>query len=453
MPTVSINTQFPGYELLGELGRGNARVVKARHEATGDLVAIKQFALNTHPDTLRRFQQESEIMTEINHPNVVKVREVHLDATMPYVVMEFVEGGDLRGLLKDKGSLDVPATIRLGLQIAEAFRAIHSRGIIHRDIKPENILYRRLISGELHFLLTDFGIAKILEDETSRTRTGQSLLTYEYAAPEQFDDPRNVDVAADYYALGAVLYECLAGHVPFALGEGAGLATFMRQVLTATPPPLALPENRYLPPTLDNLVQKLLAKKGEERVRNVDELELMLEQAKVEGLKAARMPLSPESAALPPLAPDRPATLAGPVYAAGPTPPTPYEAPRTDDLYEPEDSGLSSDRKMNLQIILTAVAVVLLLITLTMLMLNRNNGSDSDKEETQVPNEQILSPDSVYTRPAEESSYTGGDTTATHDTIFLPAEVNKQATPVEVKKDSTVSPTDSAATAKPDSTR
>ena len=92
MPTVSVNTHFPGYEIIGEIGRSNARVLKARHLASGELVAIKHFALNTDAETLRRFRLESELMTNIRHPNVVSVREVALDLAMPFIVMEWVEG-------------------------------------------------------------------------------------------------------------------------------------------------------------------------------------------------------------------------------------------------------------------------------------------------------------------------------------------------------------------------
>lgn len=294
MPTVSFNTHFPDYEILGELGRGNARVLKARHLSSGNLVAIKQFAFNTDAETLRRFQQESEIMTAVDNPNVVKVREIHLDAPMPYLVMEFVEGGDLRGLLKQASdhNLAVPDSIRLGLQMAQAFRAIHPKNIVHRDIKPENILYRRLVSGELHFLLTDFGIAKIRAEQSTRTVTGQSLLTYEYAAPEQFDDPRQVGIATDYYSLGVVLYECLTGRVPFPMQEGSGLAAFMKQVLTATPPAPTLAGGGTLPPSLATLLRRMLDKNSRTRLQDAGELELLLEQAKVEWLKATHAPPS-----------------------------------------------------------------------------------------------------------------------------------------------------------------
>lgn len=287
MPTVSFNVNFPDYEVISELGRGNARVLKARHRPTGNLVAIKQFALNTDSDTLRRFTRESEIMTSIEHPNVVRVRDMQLDAAMPYMVMDFVEGGDVRSLLKTEGHLPLSMVIRLGLQMAEAFKAIHERGIVHRDIKPENILYRRLVSGELHFLLTDFGIAKLTANDSTRTRTGQSLMTYEYAAPEQFDDPRQVNVASDYYGLGVVLYEAMTGQVPFVLHNDAGLATFMKQVLTAQPETPQLAYSQFLPPSFAEVLRQMLLKDPGQRLQSPHVLELLLEQAKVELLQAA----------------------------------------------------------------------------------------------------------------------------------------------------------------------
>lgn len=336
MPTVSFNTHLPDYEILSELGRGNTRVLKARHIASGEIVAIKQYAFKTDADTLRRFERESQIMTQIDHPNIVRIREVQLSASMPYVVMDYVEGGDLRSLLREKNHLDVPTTIRLGVQLAGAFRAMHAMQVVHRDIKPENILYRRLVSGELHILLSDFGIAKFWTDDSIRTLTGQSLMTYEYAAPEQFDNPRQVTEAADYYALGAVLYECLTGHVPFVLQNETGLAQFMQQVLTAPLPPMTLSNGEPLPPSLETLLRGLLTRDPQQRLQNADELELLLEQSRVEYLQASRGQKQPVQKAQP----TNKSTLAGPTAAAAAPvlAPTPTEP---EDILVEETSGNS----------------------------------------------------------------------------------------------------------------
>lgn len=290
MSTIRFDTRFPGYEVLSELGRSNARILKARHLATGDLVAIKHFALNTDAETLRRFERESAIMTSIAHPNIVKVREVQLEAELPYIVMELIEGGSLKQLIDSQGAQDVSTVSRLGLQMASAFKAIHPQGIVHRDIKPENILYRPLPSGELHFLLTDFGVARL--HEQSNTLTGQSLMTYEYASPEQFNDPRNVGIATDYYSLGVVLYECLHGSVPFALDDHSGIVTFMNKVLTEAPPALTISSSDQTLSPFTDLLRGLLQKKATERLSDPDELTWLLKQAELADLQTNRTSFS-----------------------------------------------------------------------------------------------------------------------------------------------------------------
>lgn len=316
MPTVSFNTHFPGYDVLGEISRSNARVLKARHVATGDIVAIKHFSLNTDADTLRRFERESAIMTQIDHPSIVKVREVRLDADLPFIVMDYVQGGSVRNLIAEQGSLPVELSIRLGLQMVSAFRLIHAQGIVHRDVKPENILFHRLASGELHFLLTDFGVARLHEQPV--TMTGQSLMTYEYAAPEQFDNPRQVDETADYYALGVVLYECLTGSVPFPMRGETGMVTFMNAVMHNPPPPTNLP----LPNSLETLLEQLLRKQPTERLHNPDAVKLFLKQAEVEQLHR-------ETGQIPMPVPPRTETFRTPDFVAAdrpavvPTPPPP----------------------------------------------------------------------------------------------------------------------------------
>ena len=275
MPTISFNQYFPGYEILGEIGRANARVLKARHLLTGDLVAIKHFSFNTDAETLRRFQQESTIMTTIQHPNVVKVRDVHFDAELPYIVMELVEGGDVRSLLKKSDFLDVPTVIRLGLQMADALKPIHDKDVVHRDIKPDNIMYRVLQSGELHFLLTDFGIAKLRNVE-SMTITGQAPMTPEYASPEQFNDLENATEATDFYSLGVVLYECLTGNVPFPLGS-KGIGALSRRIEEEMPPPVVI--DGFFPASLQKIVHSLLQKKPTERLTNSTTLKRGLKKA------------------------------------------------------------------------------------------------------------------------------------------------------------------------------
>ncbi|GAB3540592.1 serine/threonine-protein kinase [Spirosoma fluminis] len=414
MPTVSVNTHFPGYEILGELGRSNARVLKARHIATGDLVAIKHFVLGTDPETLRRFQQESTIMTNIHHPNVVGVREVQVDMPLPFIVMEWVEGGDLRSLLK-RGPLDVSAVIRLGQQMAAAFSAIHPQGIIHRDIKPENILYRPLPSGELHFLLTDFGVARLREQ--SKTLTGQSLLTYEYASPEQFENPRGSTGATDYYSLGVVLYECLTGHLPFSMTESEGIATFVKQVLHTPSPAVLLPAGHYLPPSLNEIVNWTLIKNSAERLSDADELTLLLGQATVEQLQANR---SIDQAA--PVRP-RPQTVAAPEVAN-----------QFGDTYAPEYEEPAE--RSNGWIIAFAVIAVLAIVGLAIFYVNQQKGASSPSiADTTAVDDPMVSGDTAVDSPA------GGIDFSEQQTPSDSTEVNTEpSTPPSVFSDTTTVP-------------
>lgn len=284
MATSIFKEYFKGYEILGELGRGNARVLKARSIHTNELVAIKHFAFNTEPDTLRRFQRESEIMKSIQHDNIVKIIEVHLDAELPYIVMQLVEGGDLRSLLKTYGTLDVPTVIRLAHQMTEAMDAIHTKAIVHRDVKPENIMYHRLPNGELQFLLTDFGIAKLREQSDAITATGASMLTYEYASPEQFNQSRNVSTPTDYYSLGVVLYECITGNVPFEYEQG-DLLFHINRVISAPIPVPRLPDGRPLPPSLQELLEGLLTKQCLVRISTSVSIHKLLKRAMQEELQ------------------------------------------------------------------------------------------------------------------------------------------------------------------------
>lgn len=286
MATSIFKEYFKGYEILGELGRGNARVLKAKSVRTGELVAIKHFAFNSEPDAIRRFQRESEIMKSIQHENIVKIIEVHLDAELPYIVMQLVEGGDLRSMLRTRTTLDISTVIRLAYHMTEALDAIHKKAVVHRDIKPENIMYQRLPNGEIHFLLTDFGIAKLREQTDGLTATGASMLTYDYASPEQFNQSKTVSTPTDYYSLGVVLYECLTGNVPFEF-EQDDLLLHINRVISCPVPAPRMPSGHPMPPSLLYLLQGLLAKNNNTRISDPEEVRRLLGHAELEDMQAA----------------------------------------------------------------------------------------------------------------------------------------------------------------------
>ncbi|MEO5998805.1 MAG: serine/threonine-protein kinase [Chitinophagaceae bacterium] len=291
MATSIFKEYFKGYEILGELGRGNARVLKARSLETGGLVAIKHFAFNTDADTLRRFQRESEIMKSIEHHYIVKILDVHLDAELPYIVMQLIEGGDLRSLLKTYQTLDIATVITLAHQMTEALSIIHAKSIVHRDVKPENIMYRRLATGEIQFLLTDFGIARLREQADSITITGSSMLTYEYASPEQFSQSKMVAAATDYYSLGIVIYECLTGTVPFEY-ERDDLLMHINRVISAPLPVPLMPGGHRPPKGMLLLLEGLLRKQPSKRLSDPVTVYQFLQMAATDASVAANT-LSP----------------------------------------------------------------------------------------------------------------------------------------------------------------
>jgi tetratricopeptide (TPR) repeat protein len=230
----------PGYEILGELGRGGMGVVyKARHIRLNRLVALKMILAGPHagPDELARFRREAEAAASMQHPNIVQIHEVGEVDGRPYLSLEFIEGGSLAAVL-DGTPQPARPTARLIETLARAMHAAHLRGIVHRDLKPANILLQRsetrsqgseapadspsqsdlsLLAPDLCPKITDFGLAKRVEgDATGPTRSGAILGTPSYMAPEQAaGNGRGTGPATDVYALGAILYELLTGRPPF----------------------------------------------------------------------------------------------------------------------------------------------------------------------------------------------------------------------------------------------
>jgi serine/threonine-protein kinase len=202
--------------------------------------------------------------------------------------MQLVEGGDLRSLLKSFGTLDIPTVITLAHHMTEALDAIHSKAVVHRDVKPENIMYRRHDTGEIQFLLTDFGIARLREESDNITVTGASMLTYDYASPEQFNQSKTVSTPTDYYSLGIVLYECLTGAVPFEF-EQDDLLMHINRVISSPLPDPVMPNGRSLTPSLLQLLEGLLRKQSTQRLSDPMGVRHLLKMTAIEDLQGVRV--------------------------------------------------------------------------------------------------------------------------------------------------------------------
>jgi len=209
--------EFGDYALLEEIGRGGQGVVyRARQKSLNRTVALKVIGLGQWSTTphLRRFRHEAEAAARLEHPQIVPIYEIGERDGSCYFSMKFVEGGQLDQLIK-REPMPIRPAAELLVKIARTVHFAHERGILHRDIKPGNILLDK--NGEPH--LTDFGLARLIEQESTVTNSFDVLGTPSYMAPEQAAGRvKELTAAADVYALGAVFYQLLTGHPPFAGG-------------------------------------------------------------------------------------------------------------------------------------------------------------------------------------------------------------------------------------------
>jgi serine/threonine protein kinase len=288
----------PGYDLLGELGRGGMGIVyKARQLALQRTVAVKMALTRTHvsPKDLVRFRAEAEVIARLQHPNIVQIYDVGEVAGRPYFVLEFVAGGSLDQHLRGRPHSVRPAA-QLVETLARAVHAAHAGGVVHRDLKPANILLapsthglaigpentekaeaRSTEGGVLIAVpkITDFGVAKCADGDgeslglRSATATGEVLGTPNYMAPEQAMVPRQpVGPAADVYALGAILYELLTGRPPF---RGESPLDTVLQVLHNDPVSVTCLQPN-VPRDLETICLKCLQKEPHKRYGSALEL-------------------------------------------------------------------------------------------------------------------------------------------------------------------------------------
>jgi hypothetical protein len=222
----------PGYEIAAELGRGGMGVVyQARQVALNRPVALKMILAGDYAGEHHRarFRTEAEAVARLRHPNIVQIYEVGAHDGKPYFSLEFCEGGNLE---KRLGGTPLPPREAAGLVevLARAMAAAHQKGIIHRDLKPANVL----LADDGTLKVTDFGLAKKV-GEAGQTASGAIMGTPSYMAPEQAGGKsKEVGPAADVYALGAILYECLTGRPPF---KAATAMDTLLQVLSEEPVP------------------------------------------------------------------------------------------------------------------------------------------------------------------------------------------------------------------------
>ncbi len=230
MSSVSVGGQIGNYVIEAELGRGGMGIVYAAHDqALRRTVALKILAPQLLNDTAARtrFQREIKHAVSIEHPHVVPIYNAGYEDGHFYLAMRYVRGPDLSRLVREHGPLIEARALRLVGQVASALWAVHEEGIVHRDVKPQNVLVWGAGAVDEHAFLTDFGIARALDEVLHLTRTG-ALGTRGYMAPELLDGVQP-SPACDQYSLSVLAFELLTGELPF--GDGGAGGTPSRQEL------------------------------------------------------------------------------------------------------------------------------------------------------------------------------------------------------------------------------
>jgi predicted ATPase len=262
---LQMGSQIAGYRILGILGEGGMGIVyDAEHVLLGRKAALKTLLreLSGNEDFKQRFIRESQAVANIDHPNIIPIYDAGDSNGTAYIAMRFVSGTDLAQAIDRRGALPPEEALSILDQAGAALDAAHARNVVHRDIKPANIL---LEGDGRRVYLTDFGIAKGM-GERGRTQEGYFLGTIDYAAPEQLEG-KDLTSAADIYAFGGVLFECLTGHRPY---EGSDVSIVRAHVLD--PPPQATAHRPDLPAAIDEVIARAMAKEPGERYADCREL-------------------------------------------------------------------------------------------------------------------------------------------------------------------------------------
>jgi hypothetical protein len=266
--SLSAGTILAGHRIEGIIGQGGMGIVyRATQLALNRTVALKvilpDFAQNE--EFRKRFETESQLAAEIDHPHVIPVYHAGEEDEVLFVTMRYVKGTDLKALIADRGPLDLSLVVAVVNGVGAALDAAHSHDLVHRDVKPGNILI--VLSASPHPYLTDFGLTKRTKAVTGLTRTGEWVGTLDYVAPEQIDS-EHVDGRADVYALGCVVYEALTGQVPFP----GGAQTAKLWAHMSRQPPLVTDRRPDVPRVLDRIVRRAMAKRPEDRYQTAGEL-------------------------------------------------------------------------------------------------------------------------------------------------------------------------------------
>lgn len=261
------------YRLTRKLGEGGMGSVWAAHdEKLRRDVAIKLVTerISDSAKALGRFEREAMSIARLRSPYITQIYDYGVEEGSPYIIMELLEGEDLKELLARDQRLTMDQTARVVVQVAKALHAAHAEGIVHRDLKPANV-FIATEHGEQVCKVFDFGVAKALNDladDNDTTAEGVLLGTPRYMSPEQAHGAKRVDHRTDLWSLGVIAYLCLTGRLPFI---AAGTGHVLVKICTEEPPPPSSVHGA-LPPEVDAFMMQALAKEPEERFQSAREM-------------------------------------------------------------------------------------------------------------------------------------------------------------------------------------
>lgn len=298
--------QLGDYKLLRAVAKGGmGEVFEATQLRLGRSVALKVLNKQLAADAqfLNRFEREAKSAAALNHPNIVHVYDFAHEDGQAYLVMEFIEGQDLAKIVSQTGKMPLKDSLRITADVASALQEAHSKGIIHRDIKPANIL----LTPKGVVKVSDLGLARKMDEDSDLTVTGAGMGTPHFMSPEQARDAHHVDHRADIYSLGITLLYLLTGKRPF-----EGKSSYSIVLAHSTEPlPSGLELGTELPPHVEALLQKMAAKKTEDRysdystlladIRRVQRGEMP--EGKLDEATSAAPIAAPAAAAVKPVAP------------------------------------------------------------------------------------------------------------------------------------------------------
>ncbi|CCF63322.1 serine/threonine-protein kinase [Nocardia cyriacigeorgica] len=326
---LAVGQEFAGYRverLLGEGGMG--QVYLAHDRDLPRMVALKLLSpvIGDDGEVRARFLREADTAARLAHPNIVAVYARGQEQDRLWMAIQYVEGTDVATALRE-GPIRPADAVRITEETAKALDHAHRSGVLHRDVKPANILLEWGPQRQVY--LTDFGIAKALDNADGLTRTGELYASFHYAAPEQFELRADIDHRADVYALGCTLYYMLTGELPFpAAGTGQLIAAHLN-----APVPRPSLHNPAVPPAFDDVIARAMAKNRDERYGSCGELAAAARRA----LAAPRNPVHHVTGPTMPSSPAAPSTA--PVRH---TTPNPAPASRTRKVRKPLAAALAA---------------------------------------------------------------------------------------------------------------